>query len=128
MNVHISALDFASVGRAAAAKGAAVSAVLTQGEFLLRMGIVQRVQQLVEAPSTGEEQVPNTVHQSPLDRQTDSQTNVRNRLYADTSSRAQASGLVSSLKFLVGEGQGRMGRKFKVVCVADAATAYPGFP
>ena len=45
------------MSRAAAAKGVSVSAVVTQAEFLLRMGIVQRVQQLLDLPATTDEEV-----------------------------------------------------------------------
>ena len=49
-------VDFAACGRSAASKGALVEPLLTQGEFLMQMGIVSRVEQLVNLPSTSYEQ------------------------------------------------------------------------
>ena len=49
-------VDFAVCRRAAVNKGASVEPLSTQGDFLMRMGIVERVEQLVDAPGTSEEQ------------------------------------------------------------------------
>ncbi|KAJ1426027.1 S-adenosyl-L-methionine-dependent methyltransferase, partial [Ochromonadaceae sp. CCMP2298] len=48
-------VDFSLCSAAAASKGAKV-ALLTQGEFLMRMGIVPRVEALLELESTTDEQ------------------------------------------------------------------------
>ena len=49
-------VDFAACAHAAVSKGAHAHPLLTQGHFLLSMGIVERVQALIDAPSTSEEQ------------------------------------------------------------------------
>jgi SAM-dependent MidA family methyltransferase len=49
-------VDFSMCRRAALKKGAQVPPLLTQGEFLMRMGILARVQQLVELDETSDEQ------------------------------------------------------------------------
>jgi SAM-dependent MidA family methyltransferase len=48
-------VDFNLCRQAAVAKGARVPNLLTQGEFLMRMGIVPRVEQLLELDSTSDE-------------------------------------------------------------------------
>lgn len=48
-------VDFAMCRRAALRKGAAVPPLLTQGDFLMRMGIVSRVEQLIELEQTSDE-------------------------------------------------------------------------
>jgi SAM-dependent MidA family methyltransferase len=48
-------VDFSMCRRAALKKSALVPPLLTQGEFLMRMGILARVQQLVELDETSDE-------------------------------------------------------------------------
>jgi SAM-dependent MidA family methyltransferase len=54
-------VDFSLCAAAARARGAVVWPLLSQGQFLLRMGIVQRVQQLVDLDTTSEEQAEELV-------------------------------------------------------------------
>ena len=54
-------VDFSSCSRAASRMGSIVSGAITQGEFLLRMGAVDRLEQLIELPSTTEEQAERLV-------------------------------------------------------------------
>ena len=49
-------VDFSICRKAAERRGAKVMPLLTQGQFLMRMGIVSRVEQLLEAPGTTDEQ------------------------------------------------------------------------
>lgn len=49
-------VDFASCGRVATRRGAAVLGPATQAQFLVNMGILDRIQRLVELPSTTEEE------------------------------------------------------------------------
>eukprot|EP01034_Spumella_vulgaris_P021762 gene21762-27818_t len=49
-------VDFSVCARAAINSGAQVRPLVTQGEYLMRMGVVERVQQLLDAPSTTMEQ------------------------------------------------------------------------
>lgn len=48
-------VDFALCRRAAENKGARVPILLTQGDFLMRMGVVSRVEQLLELEETTDE-------------------------------------------------------------------------
>jgi len=47
-------VDFAMCRRAAERKGARVPALLSQGDFLMRMGVVQRVEQLLDSEETSD--------------------------------------------------------------------------
>ena len=49
-------VDFAACAKYAAKKGATVHGAVTQGEFLMRMGIVERLEHLISLESTTEEQ------------------------------------------------------------------------
>lgn len=49
-------MDFSVCARAAVNNGAVVPPLATQGEYLMRMGVVERVQQLLNAPTTTDEQ------------------------------------------------------------------------
>lgn len=49
-------VDFSICRTAAERRGAKVMPLLTQGQFLMRMGIVDRVQQLMEADDTTDEE------------------------------------------------------------------------
>ena len=49
-------VDFSMCRRAAEQKGAMVPPLLTQGDFLMRMGIVSRAEQLINLDETSEEQ------------------------------------------------------------------------
>ena len=49
-------VDFAACAKYAAKKGATVHGAITQGEFLMRMGIVERLEHLISLDSTTEEQ------------------------------------------------------------------------
>ena len=49
-------VDFSICRKAAERRGARVPPLLTQGQFLMRMGIVNRVEQLMEAGDTTDEQ------------------------------------------------------------------------
>ena len=49
-------VDFAACAKHAVGQGAKVYGAVPQGEFLLRMGIVERLQQLIELPTTTDEQ------------------------------------------------------------------------
>eukprot|EP00605_Chrysophyceae_sp_TOSAG23-4_P000291 GSChrysophyteH1.ASY1.ANO1.336.1 assembled CDS len=48
-------VDFAACARAAAKRGATAIGAVPQGEFLVRMGIVERVQALISQPSVNDE-------------------------------------------------------------------------
>ena len=48
-------VDFALCRRAAERKGARVPPLLTQGAFLMRMGITDRVQQLLDSKETNDD-------------------------------------------------------------------------
>jgi len=52
-------VDFAMCRRAAERKGARVPALLSQGDFLMRMGVVQRVEQLLDSEETSDQQADN---------------------------------------------------------------------
>eukprot|EP01036_Dinobryon_divergens_P023028 gene23027-31340_t len=54
-------VDFAACARAAGKAGARPLPVSTQGDFLMRMGIVERAQQLMELDSTTDDQAENLV-------------------------------------------------------------------
>jgi len=49
-------VDFAACAKHAVRQGAKVYGAVHQGEFLLRMGIVERLEHLIELPTTTEEQ------------------------------------------------------------------------
>ena len=49
-------VDFAACAKHAVRQGANVYGAVPQGEFLLRMGIVERLEQLIELPTTTDEQ------------------------------------------------------------------------
>lgn len=49
-------VDFSMCRQAALSRGAVVPDIMTQGEFLMQMGIVQRIEQLFALDSTTEEQ------------------------------------------------------------------------
>jgi NADH dehydrogenase [ubiquinone] 1 alpha subcomplex assembly factor 7 len=49
-------VDFDSCARAAAQSGAAAIGAIPQGEFLVRMGIAARAEQLIDAPNTTDDQ------------------------------------------------------------------------
>jgi NADH dehydrogenase [ubiquinone] 1 alpha subcomplex assembly factor 7 len=49
-------VDFSVCARAAVNNGATVLPLATQGEYLMRMGVVERVEQLVNSSSTTDEQ------------------------------------------------------------------------
>jgi NADH dehydrogenase [ubiquinone] 1 alpha subcomplex assembly factor 7 len=49
-------VDFDAIGRVAARRGAKVVGAITQAEFLIKMGIVDRAEQLVSLESTSDEQ------------------------------------------------------------------------
>ena len=49
-------VDFSMCRSAAERRGAKVPTLLTQGDFLMRMGIVDRVQQLLDSEQTSDEQ------------------------------------------------------------------------
>jgi SAM-dependent MidA family methyltransferase len=49
-------VDFGACARAAAKRGAVAIGAIPQGEFLVRMGIVDRVQQLMAQPKTTDEE------------------------------------------------------------------------
>ena len=49
-------VDFSACSRVAARKGVLVYPVVGQGEFLQRLGIMHRVEKLIESESTTEEQ------------------------------------------------------------------------
>ena len=55
-------VDFAACARAAQSKGASTEPLLTQGQFLLQMGIVERVTQLVNLDSTSDEEAEALVN------------------------------------------------------------------
>jgi NADH dehydrogenase [ubiquinone] 1 alpha subcomplex assembly factor 7 len=54
-------VDFSAIGRAAESKGAKVMKAIGQGEFLMRMGIVERVEKLIDLPATTDEEANNLV-------------------------------------------------------------------
>lgn len=49
-------VDFSAIGRAAESRGAKVMTAIGQGEFLMRMGIVERVEKLIDIPATTDEE------------------------------------------------------------------------
>jgi len=53
-------VDFMACSKSAIRKGAQTR-ITTQGQFLMRMGIVQRVERLIDLPSTSEEQAAHLV-------------------------------------------------------------------
>jgi SAM-dependent MidA family methyltransferase len=93
----------AASGKAGAARDAAadrsvlVSDVVTQSDFLLRMGIIERVQQLLEyeAPTGGVQQMSGDVMQELTDE--------------------EANNLVNGMKMLVSPTE--MGHRFKSICI-----------
>ena len=87
-------VDFSLCAKTALKSGVKVHGSITQGEFLMRMGIVDRVQNLIELPSTSDE---------------------------------QAGEMVSSFRRLVGDGDGGLGKRFKVMSITDPATEIEGF-
>jgi len=54
-------VDFAACGKSAQRYGATVNAVIGQGEFLQRMGIIERVEKLIEAETTTDSQASQIV-------------------------------------------------------------------
>ena len=87
-------VDFSLCAKTALKSGVKVHGSISQGEFLMRMGIVDRVQNLIELPSTSDE---------------------------------QAGEMVSSFRRLVGDGDGGLGKRFKVMSITDPATEIEGF-
>jgi len=55
-------VDFSICRQAAIKKGAKVPAILTQGEFLMRMGIVSRIEQLMELDETSDDDANQLVN------------------------------------------------------------------
>ena len=54
-------VDFATCAKHASMKGAKVFGAVAQGDFLMRMGIVERLERLIELPTTTEEQATTMV-------------------------------------------------------------------
>jgi SAM-dependent MidA family methyltransferase len=54
-------VDFAMCAKSAVKKGAKVYGATTQGEFLMRMGIVERLEKLIEQPETTDDQATQMV-------------------------------------------------------------------
>lgn len=94
-NADITAdVDFSLCKKTALKNGATVHGSITQGEFLMSMGIVERVENLIELPNTTED---------------------------------SAVEIVSSFRRLVGDGDGGLGKRFKVMALTDALTQIEGF-
>lgn len=54
-------VDFAMCAKHASMKGAKVFGAISQGDFLMRMGIVERLERLIELPTTTDEQATSMV-------------------------------------------------------------------
>ena len=54
-------VDFDACGRVAARRGAKVIGAITQAEFLIKMGVVERAEQLISLASTTEEEQASLV-------------------------------------------------------------------
>lgn len=86
-------IDFSACARVARNKGAKVYGPITQSDFLLGMGALERIEQLIDSPSVSEN---------------DAET------------------IVESFKMLIDPAQ--MGKRFKVVCIANTMLKVDGFP
>lgn len=87
-------VDFSLCKKTAEKSGVKVHGSITQGEFLMRMGILERVQALIELDSTTDE---------------------------------EAGEMVASFRRLVGDGEGGLGKRFKVMALTDPETKIEGF-
>ena len=87
-------VDFSLCKKTAEKSGVKVHGSITQGEFLMRMGILERVQALIELDSTTDE---------------------------------EAGEMVASFRRLVGDGEGGLGKRFKVMALTDPETQIEGF-
>ena len=113
-------VDFAMCRQAALRKGAAVAPLLTQGEFLMRMNIVARVEQLLAA---SEDEGNSGSNNSSEDDSITVNTDEAEDEAEDGDEDAAAERLVESLEFLVSPEH--MGKKFKVLAISSPAQPTP---
>ena len=87
-------VDFSMCIKTAEKIGAKVHGSITQGEFLMSMGIVKRVEKVIELPTTSDD---------------------------------AAEDMVVSFRRLVGDDEGALGKRFKVMAITDPLTHVEGF-